>query len=233
LFSYVEGTELDFSNTAQVVDAARWLAEFHRMAASFDGTEVLFEANREWCDWWTHGESAIGDLASMFNGRGVDEDLAFLRDWWSESIRKWPAQRVERLSHGWMHGDWHGRNMVFVGDAVRGIFDFDPTRRGVVVEDVARAVFMFGRESRQSRHIRLNVARSFVEEYRRHRPLTAEEVKAIPFVMVAHWAPTVDYWRMLEQDGEDGAVYLHHTVGLMRDLLPEAKRLQEILDPRQ
>jgi len=119
---------------------------------------------------------------------------------------------------------------VFIGDEVSGVFDFDPTRRGVTVEDVARAVFMFGRESRPSRHIRLDVAQLFMEEYRHKRPLTAEEVRAIPFVMIAHWAPTVGYWRMLERDGEDSAAYLHHTVGLMRDLLPEAERLQRILD---
>jgi Ser/Thr protein kinase RdoA (MazF antagonist) len=230
LFAYVDGNEFDFSNTAQVAGAARWLAEFHRMAALFDCPEVLFDANREWCDWWRDGESEIGELASMFGGRDVDDDLAFLRDWWSESIWEWPPERVAQLPRGWMHGDWHGRNMVFVGDEVRGVFDFDPVRRGVIVEDVARAVFMFGRESRASRHIRLDVARVFLEDYDHLHELSAEELNALPFVMVAHLAPTVGYWRMLERDDEDAAAHLHHTVGLMQDLMPEAERLQHILD---
>jgi len=230
LFTYVEGSEYDFSNTAQVAHAAQWLAELHRVAASFDEREVVFAANREWCDWWGNGDREIGELASMFAGRGVDEDLAFLRDWWTKSSRQWPAERVDALPRGWIHGDWHGRNMVFVGDEVRGIFDFDPVRRGVTIEDVARAVFMFGREARPSRHIRLDVARIFLEEYGYRYNMSAEERNAIPFVMVAHWAPTVGYWRMLERDGEDAAAYLRHTVGLMRDLLPEATRLQGVLD---
>jgi len=232
LFAFVEGNEFDFSSTAQVVDAAGWLAEFHRMAASFDEPEVVFEVNREWCDWWSAGDNELRALAAMFTGRGVDDDLAFLRDWYAESIGEWPAERVDQLPRGWIHGDWHGRNMVFVGDEVRGVFDFDPLRRGVTIEDLARAVFMFGRESRPSRHIRLDVARLFLDEYRRRRDLAPEELNAIPFVMVAHMAPTVAYWRMLERDGEDLAVFLHHTVWLMRDLLPEAERLQRILDLR-
>jgi len=232
LFAYVEGNELDFSNTAQVADAARWLAEFHQIAEPFDEPEVVFDVNRGWCDWWSDGDSEIDELASMLAGRGVDDDLAFLRDWYAESIGEWSAERVDQLPRGWIHGDWHGRNMVFVGDEVRGVFDFDPLRRGVTIEDLARAVFMFGRESRPSRHIRLDVARLFLDEYRRRRDLAPEELNAIPFVMVAHMAPTVAYWRMLERDGEDLAVFLHHTVWLMRDLLPEAERLQRILDLR-
>ena len=230
LFAYVEGNEFDFSSTAQVADATRLLARFHLISASFDEPEVVFDVNREWCDWWSAGDNELQELAAIFAGRGVDDDLAFLGDWYAESVREWPAERVDQLPRGWIHGDWHGRNMVFVGDEVRGIFDFDPVRRGVTIEDLARAVFMFGRESRPSRHIRLDVARLFIQEDCAHRALTDEELRAIPFVMVAHWAPTADYYGMLERDGEDSVAYLHHHVGLMQDLLPEAKLLQQILD---
>jgi Ser/Thr protein kinase RdoA (MazF antagonist) len=231
VFTYVEGSEFDFSRTTQVASAAQRLAQFHHVAATFHEPEVVFDANREWCDWWDDGDAAIAELASMFAGRGVDGDLAFLRDWYSEAIHDWPAARVERLPRGWIHGDWHGRNMVFGGDDwIHGVFDFDPMRRGVTVEDVARAIFMFGRESRLSRHIRLDVARVFLEDYDHIHELSAEELNALPFVMVAHLAPTVGYWRMLERDDEDAAAHLHHTVGLMQDLMPEAERLQHILD---
>ena len=193
LFTFVEGSEFDFSSATQVASAAQRLAQLHQAAPSFSDPEVVFEVNREWCDWWANGEGEIRQLAAMFADRGVDDDLAFLRGWYSEAIREWPAERVERLPRGWMHGDWHGRNMVFVGDEVRGVFDYDPMRRGITIEDVARAIFMFGRESRPSRQIRPEVAPLFVEEYQRHHPLSDEELNAIPFVMVAHWAPTVDY----------------------------------------
>ena len=230
LFTFVEGSEFDFSSTTQVASAAQSLAHFHQVAPSFSDPEVVFEVNREWCDWWANGEGEMRQLAAMFAGRGVDDDLAFLRGWYSEAIREWPAERVERLPRGWMHGDWHGRNMVFVGDEVRGVFDFDPVRHGVIIKDIARAVFTFGRESRPSRHIRLNVAHLFLDEYRRQRNLSSEELNAIPFVMAAHMAPTVDYWRMLERDGEDASVFLRHTIGLMRALLPEAERLRGMLE---
>jgi len=229
-FTFVEGSEFDFSRTGQVADAARRLVEFHRIAETFDEPEVVFDVNREWCDWWTDGDQEINGLASMLAGRGVEGDLAFLRDWYLRSMREWTPERVEQLPHGWIHGDWHGRNMVFVGDEVAGIFDFDPTRRGVVIEDLARAVFMFGRESRPSRRIRLDIARLFLDEYRRRCDLTAEELYALPFVFVAHWAPSVAYWQMLQRDGEDAAAHLHHTVGLMQNLVPEAQRMQQIID---
>jgi Ser/Thr protein kinase RdoA (MazF antagonist) len=233
LFGHVEGSEHDFARREQVVDAARRLAQFHRIAETFTEPEVVCEVNREWCDWWSEGEREMCELALMFEGRSSEAELAFLRDWWSRSIREWPAERVESLPRGWIHGDYHGRNMVFVNDQIRGIVDFDPVRRGVIVEDISRAVFMFARESRSSRHIRPDVASAFVKEYQRGQQMSAEELNAIPFVMVADLAPTPAYYRMIERDGEDSVDYIRHAVGLMRDLQSAAETLRAILNTAQ
>lgn len=230
LFGHVEGSEYNFARRQQVLDAAWRLAQFHRIAETFAEPEVVCGVNRDWCDWWSEGDQEMRELALMFDGRSAEAELAFLRDWWSRSIREWPAQRVESLPRGWIHGDYHGRNMVFVNDQIRGIFDFDPVRRGVIVEDISRAVFMFARESRASRHIRPDVASAFVEEYQRGRQLSAEELKAIPFVMVADLAPTPAYYRMIERDGEDPLDYIRHAVGLMRDFQSKAETLRAILN---
>jgi aminoglycoside phosphotransferase (APT) family kinase protein len=62
---------------------------------------------------------------------------------------QWTA-RVDALPVGWVHDDYHGRNMVFVQDEMRGLFDFDAVERGPLVIDVAYGTYSFGREARGS-----------------------------------------------------------------------------------
>ncbi len=227
LFSYVEGAEFDYARLGQVEEAGRRLAQFHTLSERIDLPEVVIDINPQPRRWWTRGEEELAALQEMFRDDAVDEEFAFLRDWHAELLSEWPLARLDTLPAGWVHSDFHGRNMVFAGDELRGLFDFDPLHHGFWVEDVADALFMFGREFRGSRRIRPDAARAFLDAYAETRPLSSEERSAIPMMAVVAWAHVAPYHELLRRDGEDTLAYFRHYVQLMRDLQSEMARLAQ------
>jgi Ser/Thr protein kinase RdoA (MazF antagonist) len=229
LFTYVEGSEHDFARTGQVAEAGRRLGEFHAVTDSIELEEVDIEINPHFRRWWTHGDEELAALSEMFRSDGVEAELAFLQGWRTELHREWPLARLDALPTGWVHSDYHGRNMVFVGDELRGLFDFDPLHRGYWIEDVAHALFMFSREFRGSTHMRPEAARLFVDEYHHVRPLEREERAALLMMAVLAWVPSAPYHELLRRDGEDTLAFFRHYVSLMRDLQTEMERLTPLL----
>lgn len=229
LFTYIDGTEYDFSRMEQVVEAGRRLAEFHVITQSIDLEEVLLDINYDLRRWWTHGDDELAGLERLFSSQGVDDEIAFLRAWQADLVLKWPLARLEALPTGWLHSDFHGRNMVFVDDELRGLFDFDPLHREFLIEDVGHAIFMFSREFRGSTHIRPEAAQLFLDAYRGVRPLEEDEWAALPMVAVLAWAPSAPYHELLLRDGEDSLAFFRHYVQLMRDLGAEMERLMPLL----
>ena len=229
LFTYVEGTEYDFARTGQVAKAGRRLADFHTVSASIELEEVIVDANPKPRRWWSHGEEELAALQEMFADDAVAEELAFLREWRADLVSAWPLDRLDALPASWVHGDYHGSNMVFVGDEVRGLFDFDTLHRGFSVEDIGHALTMFAREFRGSRRIRSDAARRFLDAYDHHRPMRKEEREALPMMAVLAWAGSPANYRMLQRDGEDTLAFFRHYVSLMRDLQVEMERLAPVL----
>jgi len=227
LFTFVEGIEYDFSRMKQTHEAARRLAEFHTVTDSFQHQEVVIDIS-QMPDWWANSREEIQALEEFFTGAGVDNELTCIREYVNELLREWPLERNALLRLAWVHGDYHGRNMVFVGDEMRGLFDFDVIHRGFRISDVSLAMFNFGREYRGSSTIRSEVAQSFLEEYTRHSELRQEELQALPIFAVLYLVPFAAYYAMLRRDGEDAISYLRRDVELICSRRSEMKRLESI-----
>ena len=131
--------------------------------------------------WWTHGEEELAGLHTMFSGSDVAPELDFLDHWWNALTRDLPLALVDGLPSGWLHADFHGQNIVFAGDRVRGVFDFDVVHHGWRLEDIAYAMFCFCREDRASTVIRADASRAFLEPF----GLTGLERRALPRFVVA------------------------------------------------
>jgi homoserine kinase type II len=229
LFTFVEGDEYDFSNMAPVAEAGRRLAQFHTLTIAIELDEPRLDINFDARRWWTRGEQELGALEEMFGARGIEEEIAFLRPWHAGLLRHWPLDRLDALPKGWVHSDFHGRNMVFVGAELRGLFDFDPLHRGFWAEDLGHALFMFAREFRGSMRIRPDAARLFLDAYAAIRPLSEAERAAISMMAVLAWVPSAPYQELLRRDGEDALASFRHDVALMRALELEIERLTPLL----
>jgi Ser/Thr protein kinase RdoA (MazF antagonist) len=231
LFTFVEGTEYDFSRVGQVVEAARRLAQFHAIADSFRDEEVVLDISRM-PDWWQDAAKEIDALEVFFAGMGVEDELACIREYVAELVDKWPVERNTALRSTWVHGDYHGRNMVFINDEMRGLFDFDVIRRGFRIEDISLALFMFGREQRGSRTIRHDIAQAFLREYRRNAELGPEELEALPVLAVLERIPVAPYYEMIKRGGENPIPFLRDHVETMRTMRSEMKRIEPIFRGR-
>ncbi len=231
LFTFIGGTEYDFSRVEQAIEAARRLAQFHTIADSFQDEEVILDISRM-PDWWTSAEKEIYALEEFFAGMGVAGELACIREYVAELVREWPFERNAALRMSWVHGDYHGRNMVFIGDEMRGLFDFDVIRRGFRIEDISLALFMFGRKYRGSKTTRSDVAQAFLEEYRRNAELGPDELEALPVLAVLERVPVAPYYEMIRRDGEDPVPFLRDHVEAMRIVRSEMKRIEPIFRGR-
>ena len=218
LFTYVEGAAYDYEREGQVRDAARWLARFHSTCEGFRSREVLTDTIPDVRRWWLDGEGELRRLAEMFAGLGVEAELDFLHGWHSWLLRAWPRAALDTLPPAWVHGDYHGRNMVFVGDRVVGLFDFDVVHRGFRIEDIAMALFAFGREHRESDRIRAPTARIFVDEYERDARLSDLERLALPMMTILVQARTAPRYALRQRAGEDPTRVLRAHVRRMRTL---------------
>jgi hypothetical protein len=193
----------------QVLEAAQRLAQFHIIAETFPDEAVALDYQPPIRDWWVSAEENLQALEGMFAGVAVQEELAYLREWWRWVLAEWPLGRLDALPVGWVYGDYHGRNMVFVGDKLRG-------------------VHMFGREARDSLRIRPEVARLFIEAYA--RALSREERPALPVMVAMHFPPDARYYCYCQrQRGEYIEARLRREVGIMRGLRAEMARIGPML----
>lgn len=226
LFTYIEGDHYAFENMAQVGEAARRLAQFHAVAETFPGGDVVVEYGPPIREWWTRCEENLKELEDMYAGEAVGDELADLRTWWQSMLSEWPLSRLDGLRVGWVHSDYHGMNIAFRGDQLCGLFDFDDVNRGPLVYDVARGVQMFGREHRGAQRIRRDAANLFVEEYARGRALSAEEREALPMMVALPYPPQASYHRYCkERFGEDIVARLRREIARIRALREEMARI--------
>lgn len=226
LFTYIEGEHYDFANMGQVAEAASRLAQFHTVAETFPGADVVLDYGPPVREWWAGCEENLRALEEMYAGEDVQDELSYLRATWQSRRSEWPLSRLDRLPVGWVHSDYHGLNTVFRGVELCGLFDFDDVNRGPLVYDVARGVHMFGREHRGARTIRLEVANLFVEEYGRGRALSTEEREALPMMVALPYPPQASYHRYCkERFGEDIVARLRREVAATRWLGEEMARI--------
>jgi Ser/Thr protein kinase RdoA (MazF antagonist) len=224
LFTHVEGREYDFGHIGQVAEAAQRLAQFQAVAETFPGAHVAVEYAPPLREWWVRCDENLRELAELLAGSAVEEELAYVQDWWARVLAEWPLTRVDALPVGWVHHDYHGRNMVFVQDEMRGLFDFDAVERCPLICDVAYGIYSFGREARGSTRIRETVAHVFLDTYTRERPLTREEWAAFPMIIALSWLLQPRFYAHLQQDGVELIPRFRRDAHMMRAVGAEMQR---------
>ena len=219
LTGFVEGEEYDFGRPAQAEAAGALLARFHEAAAAFAGDAPGPEHKPSLAACWAAPHDDLEELGRLIDG-DVAEELRYLRARWTEVLGDWPWTLLERLPSGCLHGDFHGRNVIYAGDEVAGLLDFDDVDRGPYAYDVAGAAVKFGREGRGSAlGLRPAVLRRFLDGYESVRVLTAEERSALPVFAVMLYPPNPRHYRWWrDQHGQDLVQQLRDDVWVMRTL---------------
>ncbi len=207
LYPYMPGEAHDPENEAQLPEAGRRLAEFHRAASDFEPP-----AGKEWPRYHDPRNSVAGLEWAEELLRGQDGPTRSGRSR-EEALREVRAllELARRLAHEFgdeeywshpvvlVHGDWHPANVKYRGERMCGIFDLDWATRQPRLVDIADGVMYFagrrpgGFEATDirtlTRAFTLDERRTrvFIEGYRTEGTVEAEELRWLPAYLLARW----------------------------------------------
>jgi homoserine kinase type II len=147
------------------------------------------------------------------------------------------APGVRSLPELVIHSDFHPGNLVFDGEEICGLVDFDWSKVDQRAFDVALAVWYFTTswEGSSDGELRLNDARTFLDAYQRvllttsnYPALSPDELAVLPHLIAAADIYVL-YWSLRdffarEVDPGEYLIYLKHSVNFIRWLDVDAKR---------
>lgn len=194
MFRFVDGRHYRYGRRVQLRHAAQCLSGIHAAGAGFTTRPVQDDTIPDLLRWWTHGEEEMADLRGMFSGAGVEPELGFLDEWRTALTEDLPLPFVDGLPRAWLHSDFRPSNVVFAGDQVQAVLDFDVVHRGFRLEDIAYAMFWFCRRARSSTVIDAGTSAIFQQAF----DLTEPERTALPYFTVAVQARTAARYRVRE-----------------------------------
>lgn len=128
--------------------------------------------------WLGEGRFRLEDLRKRLDrvDRSGRADLAEASRRVRQLMDHYEPKRIPGLPSGLIHGDLFRDNVLFRGETIAALLDFESASRGVFAYDVMVTVlaWCFGD------HLDLDLAGALLEGYRRVRPLRADELKALP-----------------------------------------------------
>lgn len=225
MFTFLKGDR--FPGTASASgDAARALGWFHRLLADFKpswtpppGTYHSSAGVRAALDslpkaLGSHAGAMAADLASEYLDAASHADALGVSGWEANVI----------------HGDWHPGNMLFCGERVQGVVDYDSVRLAPRVIDIANGALQFsivrgGRDvTRWPEGLDLHRYRRFLERYDSVDGcrLTEAELKVLPWLMIESFIaetaiPLAETGNLGELDGLKSLEMVRRKVGWIRN----------------
>jgi len=192
IHEYIEGELYDHNRPEHLEEAARMLGRYHACVEGF-------------------APQAFRDLGALYSPKTLNTTLAHLRATWQldqqsrlmQMLRELEAQAAdlaahlaghEALPHLVIHGDYYAANLLFDGDCIVGVVDYDKARWRPRVLELAEALIYFAAErSGHFKHIVYSgtldpgVVCQFLAAYCNEAvSLSEAEIQALP-----HWIRTI------------------------------------------
>jgi Ser/Thr protein kinase RdoA (MazF antagonist) len=141
LFEFVSGTRYDGS-PEQTAEAARRLAEFHRLLASFPHRLPSVNCYHDSPAVRRHLKTIGSERSALPNTQMRSTSDTLMRLYNDSCVRvsqldfdSWPRQVI--------HGDWHPGNMLFSKGKLAAVLDFDAVRVASTIIDLANGMLQF------------------------------------------------------------------------------------------
>jgi homoserine kinase type II len=213
--TYIEGDYYDYDRPAHRAEAGRRLAEFHMLTASFPEPMGEYELKQPIREWWSDPERELAELVSVF-GADLHEELPLIREWIRGLHGGLSLEEFDALPAGWIHNDYHGRNVLFQEDRIAALLDYDKVQIAPYAVEIASAVFTFGRVFRGSEDVRVDFAREFLAGYESRRQLGEREREVFLTFMGMAQPPFGRIYGMVARDGQDALAALRANVASQR-----------------
>jgi homoserine kinase type II len=216
LSPFMEGDHYDYDRAEHRVEAGRRLAEYHLLTQQFTESMGAYELVQPIREWWSDPERELADLEAHFRDADISEEMRQVREWISQLHENLPLQAFDALPAGWIHNDYHGRNVIFRGDRIEALLDYDKIQIAPYALEVAHAMFTFGRPFRGSDDVLPDFVRTFLAGYETIRPLADIERSALLALMGMESPPFTGAHGMVARDEQDPLEALRFNIASQR-----------------
>jgi homoserine kinase type II len=189
---YIPGVLCDPTDRAHLERAARTLAWYHNAVQGFDHPALHRSSER-------YGPTALNGIIKQrmdaWRGR-TDAELDIQFEELEAHARYLTAgfNAFGQLPDLMIHGDYYAENLIFQGDTVAGVVDYDLAHWCMRSMELAEALIYFAKEHTvRLRHIvysgvlDLDAVRQFLAVYHGTTRLLEAEIRALPYFIGVIW----------------------------------------------
>lgn len=154
--------------------------------------------------------------------KGLEEEYAYLKTSIAKVVAEIEKLDLSNFSYGYCHYDFLPKNFHFESESELTFFDFDFAGKGQLINDISSFYIHYFMEVLNGKMTQQEADRNFavfVASYRSIKPLSEEELKAIPYFGFAFW---IFYLRFQYDNFDDwsslffNAKYLKLRVGVIK-----------------
>ncbi|MGY1422625.1 phosphotransferase [Bacillus cereus] len=227
LMEYVEGSTYEYKNIKQLKSAANYLGKIHSI--SIDSLVEFYEPFQQSMNLWFDQPFNLLDETKQICEAVLKEkaDVCWNRFYDAiDMISSVKKEQLEMLPLAFCHGDYHGLNLKFLNNEVRGIYDFDNFDIRPRLFDICYSLLMLTRHKRGAYDLDKDSVRTFIEAYQKSSyPLTdIEKELFIPFMIVSYLPDNFYLNKMVEVDGD-----ILRSIKSYEDGLVAIKKYQDLI----
>lgn len=189
---FLDGTPMEVS-TPRLITSSRILGKFHEVCRGVpvpprDARKWRFsEVPRESLQRFVEMARRAND--SIYIDEYANQIALFLHDA-AEALSK---QKRDTFETGLIHGDWHGGNLLYIGDQLTGVLDLEFAGDGCYLEDIAYAMSNLCIRTTLSPEKMAHRVNILLDNYQFSRTLTYNELVALYYAVGVKHVTTVAY----------------------------------------
>jgi homoserine kinase type II len=191
--AFIAGDPYEEGNTAHLLAAGEALGRYHRLARTLSGPSYASAPILEprAISALDRAEHLVAPFLSAAERRHLRNQTSYLRSQFA-SIPRALAEGYPALNKQVIHGSFSESCLIFAGDALAGVLDYDRARYEAVATDLAIAISSFchhkGRDERYWIDLDYTRCRDLLAAYQEVNPLREEELRALPLILRQHSA---------------------------------------------
>lgn len=183
LFSFAYGKVVTDFTAQQLTDVGIGMARIHQITST---VELQYPRKAYTVD--TLLTQPIATIKPVFSG--MESEYAWLADTVAQVAEKIKQFDQNQFSYGYCHYDFLPKNFHFNDAGEITFFDFDFAGQGLLANDITSFYIHFFLEvyfNKITQQKADELFQVFIEGYRSIKPLTDDEIKAIPYLGFAFW----------------------------------------------
>lgn len=189
---YIPGKEFKMNSKEHIKNAAILLSYLHRInydqeIGDIDNYKYISLADPY--HWLVNLQNEIIKISNSMDNNIVKKFVYTVE----KTVSEININVYENQPCAIVHGDFHGRNIIYKGEEISGLIDMDTIGISARIIDVTEAMILLGRKSHGSFEFNYSLISVFLKNYLERIKLTNEERKYAKMIIKLRFAPRVEF----------------------------------------